>query len=277
MLNLTIDKADWAGIKHRLQSAERVLMDKLVRLFTKQVRSKIPKVEWMARYRKALRVYSVMHSPRSFCVAAEMKVDPKDLAPLMTAIYVQSASNPKYAKSVAMLMKHSPWSMADIPVVTGGLPINGYVRIVRRAEIRSLEAKNRSAKESVVLALKEDGLQVNENTTVSFMGDMYFDLGFMIIRAEFGVGVPKMPHWRPALMWLNKSGMKEVMAAGGTTEFQKRFSGPASTWESDSRKIGEKPWSMKKIQALAKRNHILFAQTFGAATSGGTYNDSNRS
>jgi len=269
MINFNADSSGFKNLKARLKAVMYEIFHRTIKTLAKKIRNNIPKTKWLARYKSALTVYPVVRNPFVLVISAELKANVKDLDPAETVFYITGPSSTRWQKAADILKEHSPWAMSALPRVKGGLPVNGFVRIVRRTEVQQALTKNNAKIEDIRLALNDAGLQLDQTTPIKLTGKVLYDLGFMILRAEYGIATKKMAHWRPALKWLEQGGMAEILGSGGNEAISKIFRGPVGKSIAIVKKVGHKPWDLKRVITLKKFSKMILSNTIQAALNKG--------
>lgn len=107
--------------------------------------------------------------------------------------------SPKWVRALA---KYQPWPSYMVPTMPSKADAQVIARTITEREDQDLHDRIMANRRRIEFDLKEAGLRQNEirtSTKASDSVDVIDDIGYSVLRAEFGYGGPVLPHWRPAL------------------------------------------------------------------------------
>jgi len=108
----------------------------------------------------------------------------------------------KSPKWVRALAKYQPWPPYMVPTMPSKADAQVIARTITEKEEQDLHDRIMVNRRRIEFDLKEAGLRENAvrtNTKPSDSVSVIDDIGYSVLRAEFGYGGPVLPHWRPAL------------------------------------------------------------------------------
>lgn len=121
-----------------------------------------------------------------------------------TALYISPKSNsPEY---VSVLKKYGPWPAALLPVKLGRNEARVIARRVTQSEIQKLTRRIMSKRGKIETDLARAGLSDVDLTQANQGLDtlVHRDLGFEVLRYEFGIQQKQIKHWQPGLKDVQK-------------------------------------------------------------------------
>jgi hypothetical protein len=107
--------------------------------------------------------------------------------------------SPKWVRALA---KYQPWPSYMVPTMPMKSDAQVIARTITEKEDQDLHDRIMANRQRIEFDLKEAGLRENKirtSTKPSDSVDVIDDIGYAVLRAEFGYGGPVLPHWRPAL------------------------------------------------------------------------------
>ena len=114
-------------------------------------------------------------------------------------LFKPSEQSPKWVRALA---RYQPWPSYMVPVMPMKKDAQVIARRITEREDQDLHDRIMANRRKIEFDLKEAGLRDNAiktNTKPSDSVDVIDDIGYAVLRAEFGYGGPVQPHWRPAL------------------------------------------------------------------------------
>lgn len=105
-------------------------------------------------------------------------------------------------KWVSTLAKYQPWPSYMVPTMPMKSDAQVIARTITEKEDQDLHDRIMANRRRIEFELGEAGLRDNAiktTTKSSDSVDVIDDIGYAVLRAEFGYGGPVLTHWRPAL------------------------------------------------------------------------------
>lgn len=110
--------------------------------------------------------------------------------------------NERSPKWVRTLARYQPWPSYMVPTMPMKSDAQVIARTITEKEDQDLRDRIMANRRRIEFDLKDAGLKENAvrtSTKPSDSVDVIDDIGYAVLRAEFGYGGPVLPHWRPAL------------------------------------------------------------------------------
>ena len=110
--------------------------------------------------------------------------------------------NERSPKWVRTLARYQPWPSYMVPTMPTKSDAQVIARTITEREDQDLRDRILQNRRRIEFDLKEAGLRdnaVKTSTKPSDSVDVIDDIGYAVLRAEFGYGGPVLTHWRPAL------------------------------------------------------------------------------
>ena len=110
--------------------------------------------------------------------------------------------NERSPKWVRVLARYQPWPSYMVPTMPSKTDAQVIARTITEKEDQDLRDRIMVNRRRIEFDLKEADLNENAVRTSTKSSDsveVIDDIGYAVLRAEFGYGGPVLPHWRPAL------------------------------------------------------------------------------
>jgi hypothetical protein len=181
------------NVQKAVDAASVVIGTKLAEALLVEVLKRIPKTDvWTKLYRNSLRVE--VQPPDVFLLVADTDADLQTFPADKTAVFVEGDN-----VVASILKRYNPWPIDMLPAIKGGATIDLRTVPSGLAETNKLRENLLPEMEAVKEALSKEGFTVENGGIPVFNGRTYFDLKFMAMRLEHGLGPFKpTPHWGPA-------------------------------------------------------------------------------
>jgi len=190
-------------VQKAVDAASVVIGTELVDKLLTEVQSRIPKKDaWTKIYRDSLHVE--VEPPGKFLLVADTVAKLETFPADKTAVFVEGDS-----VVASILKRYNPWTIDMLPAIKGGATVDLRTVPSGLTETNSLRKTIISQLDLVRKDLKEAGVIVEDGGIPVFNGRTYFDLKFMALRLEHGLGPFRpTPHWGPAKKYLrDKAGI----------------------------------------------------------------------
>lgn len=116
------------------------------------------------------------------------------ITPRRVVVGTERTADPK----AAILGRHSPWTMTTLPFEPDRRIASITSRRVSEREVTKVEAMRRKDLPAITKQLADLGAPVRKNKLL-LSRRVSRDIGFEVLRREFGIGARHHAHWRPAL------------------------------------------------------------------------------
>jgi len=130
-----------------------------------------------------------------------------------TVLYVKpTVVNGQVDAGAAVLEKYNPWTMETLPYT----PTTRQARIVSRkatkGEVARVVIDLKAKLSSILEELKNAGVKDPKRAHQVLLGrKVTRDIGFEVVRREFGIGERHSAHWRPAITMARKMFVTQLM------------------------------------------------------------------
>jgi hypothetical protein len=117
-------------------------------------------------------------------------------------VFIPRERSPKW---VRVLGRYQPWPSYMVPTMPTSADAQVIARQITAREDQDLRDKIMNNRRRIEFELSDAGLRqskIKTTTTPSDSVDVVDDIGYAVLRAEFGYGGPATPHWRPAMSLL---------------------------------------------------------------------------
>lgn len=179
--------------------------------------SRLPKKGELAIYRRSLRRAMVRGLDKDV-VGAVIQANPRArrvraLPPESTVLYIVPRRISKKTTQASILAKHSPWTLDTLPFYPSRKDAKIISRRATEREVQQTQRARDKDRKQWRRALLQLGVRVaaKKQVKAARLGKAVTDVAFEGARLELGLGGTKaIPHWRPAVRALLKSGMKSL-------------------------------------------------------------------
>lgn len=204
-------------IPQRVERGMQLFLLAAAKILREAVVAKAPTIPSVGYYAEDLEVVMVEGVPSTEAVALLYKSKPRklniELDGRKTALlFVPRERSPKW---VSVLGRYQPWPSYMVPTMPTAADAQVIARQITAREDQDLRDRIMTNRRKIEFELDDAGLRNNKvktTTTPSDSVDVVDDIGYSVLRAEFGYGGPPTPHWRPAMSLL-ASRYKELKEA----------------------------------------------------------------
>lgn len=166
--------------------------------------------ELVGDYARHLKIYLNLEKGIRYGVLYSGKEeDAKDQDSSTTVLYVRPLKRKqgRWSKIVRILNKYGPFTMDTLPVLVDKRMAKVVYRKVSEQEVDRVYEQNKRDMDKLAKELALFGVKVDKSKILSKEFDVVSDMAFRVIRKEFGIGVKKVPHWRPGLRKTKSKGI----------------------------------------------------------------------
>ncbi len=184
-------------VQRRMRAAARVCGRAVAAGLQEEVVKRIPRGQrWLDIYREAIQFLETPDGS-SWAVAGLSPIELTTVPAETTQVKVKSG---KTASVVAnILAGHNPWTIDQLPGMSGGIPAEAEVRPATADEVQAHRRRLVSARDGILDRLNAAGAQITDDFP-RFGGLVLVDLPFLQLAIEHGLrGFPRAPHWLPAV------------------------------------------------------------------------------
>jgi hypothetical protein len=194
-------------IPKRIERGMQLFLLASAKILREAVAAKAPTIPSVGYYAEDLEVVLVEGVPSEEAVALLYKNKPRklniELDGRKTALlFIPRERSPKW---VRVLGRYQPWPSYMVPTMPTSADAQVIARQITAREDQDLRDKIMNNRRRIEFELSDAGLRqskIKTTTTPSDSVDVVDDIGYAVLRAEFGYGGPATPHWRPAMSLL---------------------------------------------------------------------------
>ena len=185
----------------RILAVQKYILRTVVQDIYEAVEKAIPdKEHWLKVYKRSLKVYELDEMPEGefgYAIASRVSGDWSMVDGANMIVYFDALPATPDSKIGEVLEQYSPFSVDQVPNLDD-YGARAVIRRVRAGEVEDVRKINEKRRSEFIEALAEQGVSPNPGPAV-IKGHIYFDMQFMVMRMEMGLGEIRKPHWRPAL------------------------------------------------------------------------------
>lgn len=246
-----IEKILEGEFEERFQAFQRKVAEYASNKFIEMITENISKdTEWKKQYIDSFEMKEfddLEPFQEGFAITASMSDDLQNIDAGRTLFLFRKVEGMTGVARLSSLMnQYNPWTMETIPPIEGG---SGYamptvIRRVTKSEVEEISGKKKSdnTPTSVADQIEEMGYSVDWNISPKIEGELYWDIPWMALRAEFGAGflAPDM-HWRNTISKFKRSIIKDIENSAKIQEaFESYLLNPESdNWKDAMEEVGD--------------------------------------
>lgn len=191
-------------LKRRSMAMVRFVLHRVARRALNEIVSRIPNDPDLDDYGKQLGVYMVKGKEIAFAILHSGQVPSKKLGDLdaeTTVLYIKPIvrGKSKNAKVYRAMEMFSPFTLSTWPGVMPKDKAFVVYREVRKDEVNRVRRRNLKEQHKIRKVLEQNGVKVKKEDFEIKDVLAVRDLTFRILRRELGIGMRKLPAWRPGI------------------------------------------------------------------------------